>query len=242
MPDPVNNEALDRINEMATNTEIEPDMDPITYRQIYKNAKAIANMLKDFGGDITNLTDWITNVTNDVKKINVNITNINNALGDITNPDKPGIEPSVEGKGDVRGKLPELSVIGLHALTDKINENLAPSAYQRLVTYEIKNCEIIGLSTIKGVTAKQAILQTWVPAAQNVEGVNSFQIAYVNDGLAFTRYKKSGDLNEWDEWQTGAIGGGGKPDEQISPSQPQDQEEGGWWLEPITGSPPDPSI
>ena len=205
--------------------EIEPKMDPITYRQVYLNAKAIANMLKDFGGDISNLTQWIINV--------------NEALGDIANPDNPGIEPSVEGTGDVRGKLPDLSVIGLHALTDKISENLAPSAYNRLVTYEIKDCTAVGVNSLKGVTSTKCILQTWAPSAQEIADIKAFQIAYANSGLAFTRYAAEDGSDSWGEWETGSIGGGGSSSEEISDSEPSDQDEGGWWLQPITGTPAD---
>lgn len=205
--------------------EIEPKMDPITYRQVYLNAKAIANMLKDFGGDISNLTQWITTV--------------NEALGDIANPDNPGIEPSVEGTGDVRGKLPDLSVIGLHALTDKISENLTPSAYNRLVTYEIKDCTAVGVNSLKGVTSTKCILQTWAPSAQEIADIKAFQIAYANSGLAFTRYASEDGSDSWGEWETGSIGGGGSSSEEISDSEPLDQDEGGWWLQPITGTPAD---
>lgn len=212
--------------------EIEPTMDPITYRQVYLNAKAIANMLKDFGGDISNLTQWFTNITND-------ITQINEALGDITDPDKPGIEPSVEGTGDVRGKLPDLSVIGLHALTDKISENLTPSAYNRLVTYEIKDCTAVGVDSLKGVTSTKCILQTWAPSAQEITDIKAFQIAYANSGLAFTRHAAEDGSDSWGEWEPGSIGGGGSSSEEISDSEPSDQDEGDWWLQPITGVPED---
>lgn len=204
--------------------EIEPEMDPITYRQVYLNAKAIANMLKDFGGDISNLTQWFITV--------------NEVLGDIANPDNPGIEPSVEGTGDVRGKLPELSVIGLHALTDKINESLVPSAYKRLVTYEIKECSAIDVDSLKGVTSTKCILQTWAPLAQEITDIKAFQIAYANSGLAFTRYASEDGSDSWGDWEPGAIGGGSSSEE-ISDSEPSDQDEGGWWLQPITGTPAD---
>lgn len=215
----------------AAEGEIEPTMDPITYRQVYLNAKAIANMLKDFGGDISNLTQWFTNINND-------ITQINQALGDITDPDKPGIEPSVEGTGDVRGKLPDLSVIGLHALTDKIDENLMPSAYNRLVTYEIKLCNVVGVNALKNVTSTKCILQTWAPASQEITDIKAFQIAYANSGLAFTRYAAEDGSDAWGEWETGPIGGSSSSEE-ISDSEPADQDVGGWWLQPITGSPAD---
>lgn len=216
----------------AANGEIEPTMDPITYRQVYRNAKDIANMLKDFGGDITNLTQWFTTITED-------ITEINNALGDITDPEKPGIEPSVEGTGDVRGKLPDLSVIGLHALTDKISEDLAPSSYNRLVTYEVKNCDAIGVDVLKNVTSTKCILQTWTPSAQDIDDIKPFQIAYANSGLAFTRYAAEDGSDSWGDWGNGTIGGGGSGSEEISDSEPADQDEGGWWLQPITGVPED---
>lgn len=201
------------------------EIDPITYRQVVKNAENIAAMLAGFGGDITELQQWFENV--------------NVALGDILNPDNPGIEPSVEGTGDVRGKLPELYVIGAHALTDKQSEGLAPSAYQRLVTLEIKNCDVMLLNALDGVTSTVAIVQTWVPAAQSITDITAFQIAYCNSGLAFSRVAT--DDSTWGEWQTGPIGGGGSSggSEIISPDQPEDQEEGDYWLEPIDGVPAD---
>lgn len=214
----------------AAEGEIEPPMNPITYRQVYLNAKAIANMLKGFGGDISNLTQWFTNINND-------ITEINQALGDITSPDKPGIEPSVEGTGDVRGKLPDLSVIGLHALTDKIDENLMPSAYKRMVTYEIKSCNVVGVDALKNVTCTKCILQTWAPASQEITDIKAFQVAYANSGLAFTRYASEDGSDRWGEWESGSIGGGPSSSEEISGSEPVDQDEGDWWLQPISGSP-----
>ena len=170
-------------------------IDPITYRQVVINAQNIGAMFEALGiqtGDITNLKQWFEAV--------------NAALGDLTDPDKPGIEPSVEGTGDVRGKLPELSVIGAHALTDKQSESLAPSAYQRLVTYEIKDCNIIGLDVMDDVTSTTCILQTWAPSAQEIADIPAFQIAYVNSGLAFSRLATN--ESTWGEWRTGNIGGG----------------------------------
>lgn len=201
-------------------------IDPITYRQVVINAQNIGAVFEALGiqtGDITNLKQWF-------EAVNV-------ALGDLTDPDKPGIEPTVEGSGDVRGKLPELSVIGAHALTDKQSESLAPSAYQRLVTYEIKNCDVLDLDQIDEVTSTTAILQTWAPAAQDITDIPAFQIAYVNSGLAYSRIA-SGDT--WGEWVTGSIGGGGGgSSEIISPDAPLDQDEGDYWLEPIEGVPAD---
>ena len=201
-------------------------IDPITYRQVVINAQNIGAVFEALGiqtGDITNLKQWF-------EAVNV-------ALGDLTDPDKPGIEPTVEGSGDVRGKLPELSVIGAHALTDKQSESLAPSAYQRLVTYEIKNCDVLDLDQIEEVTSTTAILQTWAPAAQDITDIPAFQIAYVNSGLAYSRIA-SGDT--WGEWVTGSIGGGGGgSSEIISPDAPLDQDEGDYWLEPIEGVPAD---
>ena len=202
-------------------------IDPITYRQVVINAQNISAMFEALGiqtGDITNLKQWFEAV--------------NAALGDLTDPDKPGIEPSVEGTGDVRGKLPELSVIGAHALTDKQSESLAPSAYQRLVTYEIKDCNIIGLDAMDDVTSTTCILQTWAPSAQEIADIPAFQIAYVNSGLAFSRLATN--ESTWGEWRTGNIGGGsGGSSEIISPDAPEDQDEGDYWLEPIEGVPAD---
>ena len=202
-------------------------IDPITYRQVVINAQNIGAVFEALGiqtGDITNLKQWF-------EAVNV-------ALGDLTDPDKPGIEPTVEGSGDVRGKLPELSVIGAHALTDKQSESLVPSAYQRLVTYEIKDCNIIGLDMMDDVTSTTCILQTWAPSAQEITDIPAFQIAYVNSGLAFSRL--AADDSTWGEWRTGNIGGGGGgSSEIISPDAPLDQDEGDYWLEPIEGVPAD---
>lgn len=209
-----------------TEEELEPTMDKLLYRQVYQNAKDILNMLRNFNGDVSQLTEWITNINNAI-------------FGGDPSTGGGGIDPTVEGAGDVRGKLPELNVIGAHALTDASDEDLAPTAYNRLITNEIKTCTAVGLDTLDGVTSTQAIVVTWIPSAQSITDINAFQLAYVNDGIVYSRIA-SDDNASWGEWQSGSIGGGGSASEGIiSDTEPEDQKEGEYWLEPITGTPPD---
>ena len=188
--------------------EIEPVMDNLLSKQVYLNAKAIANL--------------------------------DHTLGGIVNPDSPGIEPSVEGTGDVRGKFPDLSVIGSHGLTDKIDDNLPPSSYNRLITVEIKNCSAVGLNSVAGTTATQCILQTWKPLSQGISDIKAFQNAYVNDMMAFKR-EEIPDTDSWGEWEKGVAGGGSgnSGGEIVSPEEPDpgEQAEGDYWDEPIVGVP-----
>ena len=220
--------ANDVANQPLAEEELEPTMDKLLYRQVYQNAKDILNMLREFNGDVTQLTQWIQNINNAI-------------FGGDPEGGGSGIDPTVEGTGDVRGKLPDLNVIGAHALDDAADEDLLPSSYNRLITYEIKNCATIGLDTLDDVTSTQTILVTWIPTAQSIAGINAFQLAYVNDGIVYSRIADA-DGTAWGEWQTGTIGGGGgSSDAIISETEPEDQAEGEYWLEPITGNPPDPN-
>lgn len=220
--------ANDVANQPLAEEELEPTMDKLLYRQVYQNAKDILNMLREFNGDVSQLTQWIQNINTAI-------------FGGDPGTGGSGIDPTVEGSGDVRGKLPELNVIGAHALDDAADENLLPSAYNRLITYEIKNCNAVGLDLIDEVTSTQTILVTWIPTAQDISGINPFQLAYVNDGIVYSRVANA-EGTAWGEWQTGTIGGGGgTTDSVISDTQPEDQDEGAYWLEPITGNPPDSS-
>lgn len=193
-------------------------MDPSTYRQVLKNAQALANLgdLSDVPYDINQLY----NIVNELKEMIM---------------DSPG----TGGNSDItQGEDGGAKVIGVHVNTTNSEENTLIENYNQGVTFEIKNTQVIGIKGRTGFTGDYCALQT-IKQDSSIEGESetpinftAFQIAYGTDGLYMCRRDALAD-GSWGEWSeiSGATGSGGQIVD--SETQPEDQNEGDYWMQHI---------
>lgn len=180
-----------------------------TYKQVVQNMDDIADLKKNVkdvqeeiggtgdpsGGGGTSIKDQIKDINSDISDIDKEIEKINEVVGKMAE----GME--VTANGDVYGKFPDLKVIGIHANTDKVDENTPPSDYKRDITYEIKSVEAIGLTGKEGVTSKYCLMVTTTIASQVGEtdiDFKPFRMAYGNSLKRF--YSEAIDDNTWGDW------------------------------------------
>lgn len=193
-------------------------IDPSTYKQVVKNAQALANLgdLSDVPYDINQLYEYV----NQLKEMILDA-------------------PSTGGDGDVTVDTEgNMKVIGIHVNTSNSETNNLIADYNQGITFEIKNTQVIGIRGSEGFTGNYCLVQT---AKQDtslegepntIDGFTAFQIAYGTDGLYMCR-RDAQPNGQWGEWSeiSGARGGGQIIQADV---QPEDQEEGDYWMQPIT--------
>lgn len=180
-----------------------------TYKQVVQNMDDIANLKKnvkdvqeEIGGTGEPGSGGGTSIKEQIKDINSDITNIDKEIVKINKVvDKMAEGMDVSATGDVYGKFPDLKVIGIHANTDKTDENTPPSGYKRDITYEIKSVEAIGLTGKEGMTSKYCLMVTTTIASQIGEtdiNFKPFRMAYGNSLKRF--YSEATDDDTWGNW------------------------------------------
>ena len=193
-------------------------MDPSTYKQVVKNAQALANL-----GDLTDVPYDINQLYEYVNKLKEMILDASSTGGDG--------DITVDTEGNIK-------VLGVHVNTSNSEVNTLVADYNQGITFEIKNTQVIGIRGSEGFSGNYCLVQT---AKQDtslegepnkIEGFTPFQIAYGTDGLYMCRRDAQPD-GQWGEWSeiSGASGGGGQFVQ--ADVQPEDQEEGDYWMQPI---------
>ena len=193
-------------------------IDPSTYKQVVKNAQALANLgdLSDVPYDINQLYEYV----NQLKEMILDA-------------------PSTGGDGDVTVDTEgNMKVIGIHVNTSNSEVNNLIADYNQGITFEIKNTQVIGIRGSEGFSGNYCLVQTAKQDASlegepnTIDGFTAFQIAYGTDGLYMCRRDAQPD-GRWGEWSeiSGARGGGQIIQADV---QPEDQEEGDYWMQPIT--------
>lgn len=193
-------------------------IDPSTYKQVVKNAQALANL-----GDLTDVPYDINQLYKYVDQL---VDMILNA-------------PSTGDGGDITVDTDgNLKVIGIHVNTSNSEVNNLIADYNQGITFEIKNTQVIGIRGAEGFSGNYCLVQTAKKDSPlkgeptTIDGFTAFQIAYGTDGLYMCRRDALPD-GQWGEWSeiSGASGGGGQFVQ--ADVQPEDQEEGDYWMQPI---------
>ena len=193
-------------------------IDPSTYKQVVKNAQALANLgdLSDVPYDINQLYEYV----NKLKEMILDA-------------------PSTGGDGDVTVDTEgNMKVIGIHVNTSNSETNNLIADYNQGITFEIKNTQVIGIRGSEGFTGNYCLVQTAKQDASlegepnTIDGFTAFQIAYGTDGLYMCRRDAQPD-GQWGEWSEISVARGGGQIIQAD-VQPEDQEEGDYWMQPIT--------
>lgn len=206
-------------------------IDPSTYKQVVKNARALANL-----GDLSN-------VPYDISQLYEYVNTLKQMILDA---------PTTGGDGDVTvDDDNNMKVVGIHVNTTNSEVNNLIADYNQGVTFEIKNTLVIGLRGSEGYTGDYCLVQTnkqdsSLEGEPNViSGFTPFQIAYGTDGLYMCRRDAQPD-GSWGEWSeiSGARGSGGQIIQMDEQPPADEQEPGDYWMEPITpgggGVDPDP--
>ena len=194
-------------------------MDPSTYKQVVKNAQALANL-----GDLTD-------VPYDINQLYEYVNQLKDMILDASSSGGDG-DIAVDTEGNIK-------VLGVHVNTSNSEVNTLVADYHQGITFEIKNTQVIGIRGSEGFSGNYCLVQT---AKQDtplegepnkIEGFTPFQIAYGTDGLYMCR-RDALPNGQWGEWSeiSGASGGGGQFVQ--ANVQPEDQEEGDYWMQPIT--------
>lgn len=200
------------------------EMKQSTYQQVRENMEKLAAFIGD--GDITSIQEIINRI---------------NALEDdmdkILNPDTGGSGTS--GSDIVPDAEGNLMVMGVRILTEFSDMDTMPNTYLRDVTFELKKTSVIGLSGVEGFTNEYVLVITYKHNLALNESVDLYnykpqQLAYGDSMTMYGRIAQEGNA-AWNNWFpiSSAGGGGGGNNFIVSDSEPQDQEEGDYWAEPL---------
>lgn len=139
--------------------------------------------------------------------------------------------------GDVVNTDEGIKVIGLHVGTSNADVALGINEYKQGVTFEFKNVAVLNLTDLDGFVPGYCLLMT-INKDSRVSGeadidFTGFQIAFTN-GDEYGQYRRNatGDTT-WTDWMnlSGTSGGSGWL---YGAEQPEDQDEGGYWCQPIS--------
>ena len=132
-----------------------------------------------------------------------------------------------------------LMVMGVRILTEFSDTDTTPNTYLRDVTFELKKTSVIGLSGVEGFTNEYVLVITYKHNLALNESVDLYnykpqQLAYGDSMTMYGRIAQEGNA-AWNNWfPISSVGGGGGGNNFIvSDSEPQDQEEGDYWAEPL---------
>ena len=200
------------------------EMKQSTYQQVRENMEKLAAFIGD--GDITSIQEIINR-----------ITALEDDMDKILNPDTGGSGTS--GSDIVPDAEGNLMVMGVRILTEFSDMDTMPNTYLRDVTFELKKTSVIGLSDVEGFTNEYVLVITYKHNLALNESVDLYnykpqQLAYGDSMTMYGRIAQEGNA-AWNNWFpiSSAGGGGGGNNFIVSDSEPQDQEEGDYWAEPL---------
>ena len=195
-----------------------------TYQQVRENMEKLAAFIGD--GDIASIQEIINR-----------ISALEDNMDKILNPDAGGSGTS--GSDIVPDAEGNLMVMGVRILTEFSDMDTMPNTYLRDVTFELKKTSVIGLSGVEGFTNEYVLVITYKHNLALDESVDLYnykpqQLAYGDSMTMYGRIAQEGNA-AWNNWfpVSSAGGGGGGNNFIVSDSEPQDQEEGDYWCEPI---------
>lgn len=200
------------------------EMKQSTYQQVRENMEKLAAFIGD--GDITSIQEIINR-----------ITALEGNMDKILNPDTGGSGTS--GSDIVPDAEGNLMVMGVRILTEFSDVDTTPNTYLRDVTFELKKTSVIGLSGVEGFTNEYALVITYKHNLVSNESVDLYnykpqQLAYGDSMTIYGRIAQEGNA-AWNDWfpVSSAGGGGGGNNFIVSDNEPEDQEEGDYWAEPL---------
>jgi len=139
---------------------------------------------------------------------------------------------------ELKKRLEDLSSVDMDS---NVTNNNNPSYYTSIITYEIKQCAAVGLSSLtKFDGIEYSYVHTYQSNSETVD-IQAYQQAYAIDaeGNIVTAHRVALEGDTWSDWKTGLAenaggsgSGGGSVTGDTEPD-PEEQEEGGIWLEPI---------
>lgn len=150
------------------------------------------------------------------------------------------VEINAEDIDTLKTRLNELGSQGQEKMDANVTVDSAPSTYTNIVTYEIKQCSAVRLTSVTEFTnIGYSYVHTYRSNAETYT-IKSYQQAYaINDsGEIITAYRvASDDGATWGAWTSGLAqnAGSGGNSSIISPDAPGDSEQknGEYWFEPI---------
>ena len=200
------------------------EMKQSTYQQVRENMEKLAAFIGD--GDITSIQEIINR-----------ITALEGDMDKILNPDTGGSGTS--GSDIIPDAEGNLMVMGVRILTEFSDVDTAPNTYLRDVTFELKKTSVIGLSGVEGFTNEYVLVITYKHNLVSNESVDLYnykpqQLAYGDSMTIYGRIAQEGNA-AWNDWfpVSSAGGGGGGNNFIVSDNEPEDQEEGDYWAEPL---------
>lgn len=200
------------------------EMKQSTYQQVRENMEKLAAFIGD--GDITS-----------IKEIIDRIIALEEDMDKIMNPGGGG--SGTGGSDIVPDEDGNLMVMGVRVLTEFSDTDTTPNAYLRDVTFELKKTSVIGLSGVEGFTNEYVLVITYKHNLALNESVDLYnykpqQLAYGDSMTIYGRIAQEGNA-AWNNWFpiSSAGGGDGGNNFIVSDSEPQDQEEGDYWAEPL---------
>lgn len=199
------------------------EMKQSTYQQVRENMEKLAAFIGD--GDIASIQEIINR-----------ITALEDNMDKILNPDAGGSGTS--GSDIVPDAEGNLMVMGVRILTEFSDTDTMPNTYLRDVTFELKKTSAIGLSGVEGFTNEYVLVITYKHNLASNESVDLYnykpqQLAYGDSMTIYGRIAQEGNA-AWNNWfPVSSAGGGGGNNFIVSDSEPQDQEEGDYWAEPL---------
>lgn len=197
------------------------EMKQSTYQQVRENMEKLAAFIGD--GDITSIQEIINRITS----LEENMNNILN----------PGGGTGTSGSDIVPDANGNLMVMGIRILTEFSDMDTTPNTYLRDVTFELKKTSVIGLSGIEGFTNEYVLVVTYKHNLASDESVDLYnykpqQMAYSDAMTMYARIAQEGNA-AWNTWVPVSSAGGGGNNFIVSDSEPDDQDEGDYWAEPL---------
>ena len=201
------------------------EMKQSTYQQVRENMEKLAAFIGD--GDIASIQEIINR-----------IAALEDDMDKILNPDAGGSGTS--GSDIVPDAEGNLMVMGVRILTEFSDMDTMPNTYLRDVTFELKKTSVIGLSGVEGFTNEYVLVITYKHNLALNESVDLYnykpqQLAYGDSMTMYGRIAQEGNT-AWNNWFpiSSAGGGGGGNNFIVSDNEPEDQEEGDYWAEPLS--------
>lgn len=218
---------------------------PSTYQQVVKNAIRIAETIEPklaelaeadealnerveaVEGSVEEVESGMTTVKSDVATVKTAMTTLQETVKKIDDSLKPPTDPE-KAPGDAELIDGVFKVKGVAIDTEDQSSDPAPNTFKHDVSFNIKKTAAIGVVSFEGFNLDICLVMTVRRSATSY-----MQLAF-GDSTSGLLIRNSTSATKWGEWVLFAGGGGGDHRQIIeSETEPEGQEPGDYWAQPI---------
>lgn len=205
---------------------------PSTYQQVVKNALKIAETIEPKLTELAEadeaLNERVEAVEGSVEEVESAVTTLQETVKKIDDSLKPPTDPE-KAPGDAELIDGVFKVKGVAVDVEDQDSDPLPNTFKHDVSYSIKKTTAIGVASFEGFTLDICLVMT-VRRSET----SYMQLAF-GDTTSGLLIRNSVSLTEWGEWVLFAGGGSGGDHRQIieSETEPEGQEPGDYWAQPI---------